>query len=64
MWRASRVPAWLAERMTKLGTAIVEAVLLEHGPSELLTRASSPASLARCLPFQRHGRAWRLCLRF
>jgi len=31
---------------------------------ELLTRASSPASLARCLPFQRHGRAWRLCLRF
>ncbi|MBX5496995.1 MAG: DUF763 domain-containing protein, partial [Bryobacteraceae bacterium] len=37
-----RVPAWLAERMTKLGTAIVEAVLLHYGPSELLSRLSDP----------------------
>ena len=26
-----QVPAWLAERMTKLGTAIVESVLLHYG---------------------------------
>ena len=37
-----RVPAWLAERMTRLGTAIVESVLYHHGPSELLTRLSDP----------------------
>ncbi|MGI8990310.1 MAG: DUF763 domain-containing protein [Bryobacteraceae bacterium] len=37
-----RVPPWLAERMTKLGTAIVENVLLHYGPSELLTRLSDP----------------------
>src|SRR5437588_10620495 len=37
-----RVPAWLAERMTKLGTAICESVLLHHGPSELLSRLSDP----------------------
>ncbi|MBX5496994.1 MAG: DUF763 domain-containing protein, partial [Bryobacteraceae bacterium] len=37
-----RVPTWLAERMTKLGTAIVEAVLLHYGPSELLSRLSDP----------------------
>src|SRR3954453_8685137 len=37
-----RVPPWLAERMTKLGTAIVESVLYHHGPSELLTRLSDP----------------------
>jgi hypothetical protein len=37
-----RVPAWLAERMTLLGTAIVEAVLLRHGSSELLSRLSDP----------------------
>src|SRR5947209_3308569 len=37
-----RVPAWLAERMTTLGTAITEAVLLHHGPSELLSRLSDP----------------------
>ncbi|MDQ6698680.1 MAG: DUF763 domain-containing protein [Acidobacteriota bacterium] len=36
------VPAWLAERMTKLGTAIVESVLLHHGSSELLSRLSDP----------------------
>jgi hypothetical protein len=37
-----RVPAWLAERMTKLGTAIVENILLHYGRSELLTRLSDP----------------------
>jgi hypothetical protein len=37
-----RVPAWLAERMTKLGTAISENVLLHYGPSELLSRLSDP----------------------
>jgi uncharacterized protein len=37
-----RVPAWLAERMTTLGTAIVESVLYHHGPSEFLTRLSDP----------------------
>ena len=36
------VPAWLAERMTKLGTAICESVLYHYGPSELLTRLSDP----------------------
>lgn len=37
-----RVPAWLAERMTKLGTAISESVLYHCGTSELLTRLSDP----------------------
>jgi hypothetical protein len=37
-----RVPPWLAERMTKLGTAICESVLYHYGPSELLTRLSDP----------------------
>ncbi|MCP5116241.1 MAG: DUF763 domain-containing protein, partial [bacterium] len=37
-----RVPAWLAERMASLGTAIAESVILSHGPSELLTRLSDP----------------------
>src|SRR5215472_5761476 len=37
-----RVPAWLAERMTTLGTAIVESVLHHYGHSELLSRLSDP----------------------
>src|SRR5256885_6361930 len=37
-----RVPTWLAERMTKLGTAICQSVLYAHGPSELLSRLSDP----------------------
>lgn len=37
-----RVPAWLAERMTKLGTAISEAVLYHYGAAELLSRLSDP----------------------
>src|SRR6478752_4596651 len=37
-----RVPAWLAERMTQLGTAIVESILYHYGSSELLSRLSDP----------------------
>ncbi len=37
-----RVPGWLAERMTRLGTGIVESVLYHYGHSELLTRLSDP----------------------
>lgn len=37
-----RVPPWLAERMTKLGTAISESVLYHYGASELLSRLSDP----------------------
>ena len=36
------VPAWLAERMTRLGTAIVESILLHYGPSAFLSRLSDP----------------------
>jgi hypothetical protein len=37
-----RVPAWLADRMTQLGTAIVESILLHYGHSEFLSRISDP----------------------
>jgi hypothetical protein len=37
-----RVPAWLAQRMTELGTAIVEFVVREYGPGEFLSRVSDP----------------------
>src|SRR6202046_1244536 len=37
-----RVPAWLAQRMTVLGTAIAEHVIQAYGPSEFLTRLSDP----------------------
>src|SRR5689334_12706449 len=37
-----RVPGWLAERMTKLGTAISENILLHYGHAELLSRLSDP----------------------
>jgi uncharacterized protein len=36
------VPKWLAERMTLLGGAIVEAIVLEFGPSEVLRRLGDP----------------------
>ena len=36
------MPAWLATRMTTLGTAIAESVIHHYGPSELLTRLSDP----------------------
>ncbi len=37
-----RVPRWLATRMTRIGAAIVEAIVLEYGQSEFLTRLSDP----------------------
>ena len=37
-----RVPAWLGERMTRLGTVIAEAVILEYGRDELLRRLAHP----------------------
>jgi hypothetical protein len=37
-----RVPAWLAERMTMLGTGIAEHIVLTYGPSEFLSRLSDP----------------------
>ena len=37
-----RVPPWLASRMTELGTAIAEQVVLNYGQSEFLTRLSDP----------------------
>ena len=37
-----RVPPWLAERMTKLGTAITEAIVYDYGTSAFLTRLSDP----------------------
>ncbi len=39
---AGRVPAWLAERMTQLGTAIAECVVQSYGTHEFLTRISDP----------------------
>src|SRR6266700_1287279 len=36
------VPQWLADRMSKLGTGIVEAIVHRYGRSELLTRLSDP----------------------
>jgi uncharacterized protein len=37
-----RLPAWLAERMTQMGTAIAEAVIYNYGPPEFLSRLSDP----------------------
>jgi hypothetical protein len=37
-----RVPPWLAERMTALGTAMAECVVMEYGVREFLTRLSDP----------------------
>ncbi len=37
-----RVPPWLAERMTKLGTAIAENIIYEYGSGEFLSRLSDP----------------------
>ena len=36
------VPAWLADRMTQLGTAIVESILLHYGHPAFLSRLSDP----------------------
>lgn len=37
-----RVPPWLAQRMARLGRVIVEALVLEYGRDEVLSRLSSP----------------------
>src|SRR5215470_1418390 len=37
-----RVPQWLADRMSKLGTAVVESIVIRYGRSELLSRLSDP----------------------
>lgn len=37
-----RVPAWLAERMERMGTAISEWIVREYGAAELLSRLSDP----------------------
>jgi uncharacterized protein len=37
-----RVPPWLAERMTKLGTAITENIIHHYGRSAFLSRLSDP----------------------
>jgi uncharacterized protein len=37
-----RVPAWLAQRMEKLGTAIVESIVYHYGVPEFLSRISDP----------------------
>lgn len=36
------VPPWLAQRMSKLGGAIVEAIAIDYGKSEVLKRLSDP----------------------
>jgi len=37
-----RVPAWLGQRMTRLGAVIIEAIVLEYGRDELLRRLAHP----------------------
>ncbi len=37
-----RVPDWLAERMTRLGTAIAETIIHDYGTSAFLSRLSDP----------------------
>ena len=37
-----RVPSWLAERMTSLGGAIIEAVAMEYGRAEVIRRLADP----------------------
>jgi uncharacterized protein len=37
-----RVPSWLADRMTALGTAIAESIVLHYGRAEFLSRLSDP----------------------
>ena len=37
-----RVPAWLAQRMARLGAVICQAIVLEYGRDELLRRLAHP----------------------
>src|SRR6202046_2732925 len=43
-----RVPPWLASRMTEMGTAIAEQVILSYGRSEFLARLSDPFWFQAC----------------
>src|ERR1700744_4052423 len=36
------VPKWLAERMAKLGLAVVETIVMDYGKNEVLARISDP----------------------
>ncbi|MBS2016077.1 MAG: DUF763 domain-containing protein [Deltaproteobacteria bacterium] len=36
------VPKWLADRMTALGTVLVEAIVIHYGPDEVLRRLAHP----------------------
>ena len=36
------VPKWLAERMAKLGLAVVETIVMDYGKDEVLRRISDP----------------------
>jgi len=36
------IPKWLAERMSRLGLAITEAIIIEYGTAEVLRRLSDP----------------------
>lgn len=36
------VPKWLADRMTALGTVLVEAIVIHYGPEEVLRRLAHP----------------------
>ncbi|MEQ8337348.1 MAG: DUF763 domain-containing protein, partial [Cyclobacteriaceae bacterium] len=35
-----RVPRWLSERMARLGGAIIEAIAMDYGRNEVITRLS------------------------
>ncbi len=37
-----RVPAWLGDRMTRLGAIIIEAIVIEYGRDEVLRRLAHP----------------------
>ncbi len=37
-----RAPRWLFERMARLAPAVIEVIVLEHGPDEVLRRLSDP----------------------
>lgn len=37
-----KTPAWLYERMAKLGEAVLEAIIIQYGKSEILRRISDP----------------------
>src|SRR2546422_7864740 len=53
-----RVPQWLAERMTRLGTAITETIVHDYGPSAFLSRLSDPfwfQALGAVMGMDRHS---------